>query len=93
MTTPDPDIAAIAEGLSEGAKRALMKMTGEWQFPGRSTFDANGAWALRWARGTGGRVLCEREVQAAENRRGKRAAYRIASLGIAVRDHILRSGR
>lgn len=85
------DPAAIARALPKGAARACMAMTGEYQFPGKATFSANGAWSLHWARGVGGRgALCE-DTSLPEGKH-KRAAYRLTPFGLAVREY-LRSGK
>lgn len=74
----------IAAKLSAGAKRACLRMTGEFQFPGKATFDANGAHALHWARKAGGRgSICERENL--PDGKYKRAAFRLTPLGQQVR--------
>ena len=74
----------IAAKLSAGAKRACLRMTGDFQFPGKATFDANGAHALHWARKLGGRgAICER--QNLPDGKYKRAAFRLNDKGLAVR--------
>jgi len=87
--TPTPDeVAKIASGLTGGAARACKAMTDEWQFCGKATFNANGAWALHWAKGCGGRgAIAEREGQ--KDGKWSRDAYRLTPLGIAVRNHLI----
>jgi len=74
----------IAKGLTNGAVKACVNMTAEYQFPGDKTFNANGAFALYWARDVGGRgSVCERENLPFG--KYKRAAYRLTPLGLEVR--------
>lgn len=70
----------VARGLSAGAARACTAMTTDWQFCGKSTFNANGAFAL--SRINTGR-LCDVEIQ----KYGKwwRTAYRLTPFGAQVR--------
>lgn len=90
MTDTPTDIARIAEGLTAGAARACVRASDEWAFPGRSTFDANGVWALYNAKGVGGRgAIVERQLQ--PQGKHKREAYRLTPLGSLVRAHLLAS--
>jgi hypothetical protein len=79
----EQDVAAIAAGLTPGARRAVCRMTGEWQFGGKATFDHNGAWNASWK----AKAAVEREVQ----KDGKYSGYafRLTPLGLAVRAHLL----
>lgn len=75
----------IAAKLTAGAKRACLRMTGDWQFCGKATFDANGAWSLHWFKGVGGRgAIAEREFQ--KDGKWSRSAYRLTPLGLEVRE-------
>jgi hypothetical protein len=88
--TPDTEaarVAGIAAGLTAGAKRACRRMTADWQFCGKASFDANGAHALHWAKtGLGRGALAEREVQ--KDGKWSRYAYRLTPLGLRVRQHL-----
>ena len=77
----------IAAGLTKGAARACRAMTDEWQFPGKATFDANGAWSLYWARtGLGkGAIAQMQDTPITPGNRKKRLAYRLTTLGLEVR--------
>ncbi len=46
MEIEQHEIATLAARLTKGGRRALMAMTGEFQFPGKKTFNANAAWKL-----------------------------------------------
>jgi hypothetical protein len=77
------EMLALAKRLPKGAARACLAMTGDWQFPGRDTFNANGAWSLHWTKGVGGRgQLAEYEARPAGKH--KRAAYRLTALGFGL---------
>jgi hypothetical protein len=80
------DVEKVVARLTPGAKRACLRMTGEWQFCGKATFDANGAHALHWARGVGRGAIAERESQ--KDGKWSRDAYRLTPLGLAVRAHL-----
>lgn len=82
MTDPNQiaELRGLLAKMPAGAKRALLGMTTDWQFPGKTTFNANGAWSLHWTRGAGGRgAFCEMENRPAG--RSKRGAYRLTLLG------------
>lgn len=85
MTTPE--IERLAGALPKGARAACLAMTDEWQFPGRNTFNANGAWSLHWARGMGGRGALA-EMQARPHGKHKRYAYRLTPLGLSLREYL-----
>lgn len=70
----------VPKTLGRGAIRACLNMTDEWLFPGNTTFDANGAFALYNTKGFGRGALCERSLQPSF-RRSKRVAYRLTPLG------------
>lgn len=78
-------IQEIAEGLTTGAARAVRKMSADWQFCGKATFDANGAWnAARKADPELQAVLAEalsrdRDASLAED------AKRLSPEGVAAR--------
>ncbi len=78
------DIARIAADLPKGSARACMKMTEEWQFCGKATFDANGAWNL--SRKSMANPICERRD--AKDGRWSRYQYRLTPFGILVRNHL-----
>lgn len=83
-------LALIAAKVKGGAMRPRLAMTDAFQYPGRTTFTANGACALHWLKDVGGQgALCELEHQ--EDGKHKRAAYRLTPLGRQVRDHLLAS--
>lgn len=96
MTTTNPtsaerSVESVAAGLTKGAAKACAAMTTDWQFPGKATFSANGAWALYWARGLpkgrGGLA----EMEALKDGKARRKAYRLTPLGEAVRAHLTAS--
>lgn len=75
---------AMAKGLTKGAARAMLRMSAEWQFPGKQTFAANGAFALYWARtGLGRGALVEMGLM--PHGKHKRYAYRLTPLGLLVK--------
>lgn len=78
----DPQIAKIAAGLTAGAKRACLLMTDEYQFPGKATFDANGAHMLYWRNGPRG-YLCDATLLPAKDPK-KRLAFRLNHRGQSV---------
>jgi len=90
MTTPTKaenpsDPAAIAASLTKGAVKACLAMSREWQFPGKQTFDANGAHALHWKKRGKPEAICETELQKhPADTRGKRCAYRLTTFGEQV---------
>jgi hypothetical protein len=91
MTPTDDQIADVAGRLTKGAAKACVRMTDAPQWPGRKTFDANGAWALHWARGCGGRgALCV--MTNLPDGAFKRTAYSLTALGLAVRAHLIAQG-
>ena len=79
--------AEIAASLSSGAARAVMAITGEWQFPGKATF----AWA-----GAVSAAECNLvEYQLQKKPRlspnyGRFWAYRLKPLGQRVKDALLK---
>ena len=80
-------VEGLATKLGEGAKRACLGMTDQWQFCGKATFNANGAHSLHWAKtGLGRGAIAEREPQ--KDGKWSRDAYRLTPLGLAVRDHL-----
>ena len=83
MTTPEQ----IAASLSPGAARAVMAMTGEFQFPGRATF----AWA--GAESAVKRNLVEYQLRAKPggNPNYRYCAYRLKPLGQQVKDVLLKT--
>lgn len=83
MTTPDPDIAAIAEGLTEAQREGLLRKP-----------------CPSWWGESQGCFPCNRATTRALYRKGlifevmpHTSAAQLSLLGLAVRDHILRSGR
>lgn len=87
---PDPmtdDIAKLAAGLSPAQRRALVNMSADWQFAGKATFNANGAWSLHWAKGVGGRGALA-EMESRKDGRWSRKGYRLTPLGLALRAHL-----
>lgn len=74
------EVEKIARLLTKGAVRACKRMSEEWQYPGRETFSANGAWFVWLAIG---KQLCDRRITLG------RAQYRLTPLGLRVRDHLL----
>jgi hypothetical protein len=78
----NPQIAEIARKLTAGAKRACLNMTDDWQFPGKATFDANGAHNLYWRYGPRG-YLCDAALLSAKDPK-RRMAYRLNARGLAV---------
>lgn len=82
----------IAGRLPKGAKRAALAMTADWQFSGKATFNANGAWSLHWTRGAGGRgAVAEMECQ--KDGKWPRYAYRLTPLGLEVKRILEEEGR
>ena len=79
MTTPDPDIAAIAGELSDVQRRALVRGQCGINSENSSCLCDFPQKAILWELG-----LVERK--------GDTAIWR-TPLGLAVRDHLLRSGR
>ena len=81
------DAKQVAAGLTKGAARACRSMTSEWQFPGKATFDANGAWNLYWARtGLGkGAIAQMQDTPITPGNRKTRLAYRLTPFGLEVR--------
>lgn len=79
--------AEVARRLKPGAKRACLAMTAEWQFAGKRTFNANGAWALHWQRtGLGRGAIAEMENQ--KDGKWMRSAYRLTPLGLEVQQFL-----
>lgn len=73
---------AEAKRMPKGSRRALLAMTGEYQLPGKSTFNANAAFNLTWRlRSYGG--LAEYRIEKG------RAAYRITALGQRIQARLL----
>lgn len=89
------DIAGIAAKLPTGAKRACLRMTTSWAFPGKQTFEANGAHSLHWAKtGLGRGALAENELQRPDAaKRVSRRAYRLTPLGLQVKAHLEETSR
>lgn len=89
--TPD-EVEAVAGKLPTGAARACVKMTADWQFPGKATFNANGAHSLYWAKtGMGRGALVDRALLRPDpEKRVARDAYRLTPLGLAVKAHLER---
>lgn len=82
-----PTIEELARGLTEGAAKALLAMTDQWQFGGNKTFNANGAYALYWGRMSSCKGLfCDRELQ--RDGKWKRWAYRLTPLGLTLRAYL-----
>lgn len=76
-------VQQYAEALTQGARLALMRMTGEWQRATTRTFNGNGAYYL-WENHS---PLCEMEKRASKT--GWRATrhychYRLTPLGLKV---------
>lgn len=87
----DPSrVAALAKRLPKGAARACLAMTDQWQFCGKSTFDANGAWSLDRQGRRGRDALAESEAQ--KDGKWSRTAYRLTPLGLALRAHLAAQG-
>lgn len=80
MTTPT--IAEVAGKLPAGSRRAVLAMTDKWQFCGKATFNANGAWNASWS--------AEEAVERMLMKDGKwsRYAYRLTPLGIQLREYL-----
>jgi hypothetical protein len=74
----------IAAGLPGGARRACLAMTDQWQFCGKQTFNANGAWSLHWFKGGHGRGAIA-EMELLKDGKWFRYAYRLTPLGLEVR--------
>lgn len=91
LAEPQHSAAEIVKRLPAGARRALLKMTDDWQFAGRYTFNANGAWSLHWTRGLGGRGILV-EMANLPSGKHKRSAYRLTPLGMEARAHAAIAG-
>ena len=79
MSKAELTAGEIAGRLTAGARRAVLRMTEEWQFCGKATFDANGAWNAA----NKARSAVERECR--KDGKWSRDAYRLTPLGLAVR--------
>lgn len=86
--TPTHDVRRIAERLTKGAAKACIAMTAEWTFPGKATFTANGAHALRWHRSIGGTGILAEYAQMRDGPKRYRTAYRLTPLGEQVAAHL-----
>jgi len=74
------ELAEKVARLPKGAQKALLAMMPDWQFAGRSTFNANGAWSLHWSKGFGGRgVLAAYDLR--KDGKWSRPAFRLTPLG------------
>jgi len=85
MTPQTPE--QIAGKLTKGAAKACLNMADDYQFPGKATFDVNGAWSLFYQKtGRGKGALCEqRLVRPDPAKRFTRHAYRLTPLGLQAR--------
>lgn len=81
----DEQARTVARGLSKGAANACLAMTDQWQFAGKATFNANGAWAL--SRAYRGLICQETSVKDGKYWRGQ---YRLTPLGLAVKAELER---
>lgn len=85
------EIRNIIGRLKTGARRALLKMTGDWQFAGRATFNANGAHSLFWSCG-GYRDNQYVECESRKDGKWSRTAYRLTAKGLALQAELDKSG-
>jgi len=81
------DVASIAAGLADGMRRALLAMTEDAQFPGKATFNANGAHCLTFMRKPPMAEQLQKLTSSRANGRW-RTAYRLTPLGLAVKAHL-----
>jgi hypothetical protein len=81
------DIAKLAASLTEAQRRAVLAMDAEPRLPGRETFNAKSAWALCWM--PKGLYSYEGwELAKRTYHDGRRSAYHLTDLGLALRAHL-----
>lgn len=77
------EAAKVASKLTKGAAKAVSRMSSEWQFCGKATFDANGAHNAFWqCGGYRDNKVIEREPR--KDGKWSRSAYRLTPFGVEV---------